>query len=168
MAQMQPKTLDEFGNLSGVGSHKLSQYGKSFLAEIQSYRQEQGLPEKTINQVNFSHSPNSPSDTELTTLELYNQGLSIQEIAQKRNVKTATIISHISNLIEKKQSLDLSQLVPLERQKKIWNVLEIVGDIALTPIRENLGESYTFDEIRLVRAKWRRENPKSIKDNIDF
>jgi ATP-dependent DNA helicase RecQ len=168
MAQMQPKTLDEFGNLSGVGSHKLSQYGKSFLAEIQAYCQEQGLPEKTINQVHFSPSPSSPSDTELTTLELYNQGLSIQEIAQKRNVKTATIISHLSNLIEKKQSLDLSQLVPLERQKKIWNVLEIVGDIALTPIRENLGESYSFDEIRLVRAKWRREKQKSIKADINF
>lgn len=168
MAQMQPKTLDEFGNLSGVGSHKLSQYGKSFLAEIQAYCQEQGLPEKTINQVHFSPSPSSPSDTELTTLELYNQGLSIQEIAQKRNVKTTTIISHLSNLIEKKQSLDLSQLVPLERQKKIWNVLEIVGDIALTPIRENLGESYSFDEIRLVRAKWRREKQKSVKADINF
>ena len=168
MAQMQPKTLDEFGNLSGVGSHKLSQYGKSFLAEIQAYCQEQGLPEKTINQVNFSPSPSSPSDTELTTLELYNQGLSIQEIAQKRNVKTTTIISHLSNLIEKKQSLDLNQLVPLERQKKIWNVLEIVGDIALTPIRENLGERYSFDEIRLVRAKWRREKQKSIKADINF
>ncbi|MBS3026138.1 MAG: DNA helicase RecQ [Dolichospermum sp. DET50] len=168
MAQMQPNTLDEFGNLSGVGSHKLSQYGKSFLAEIQAYRQEQGLPEKTINQVHFSPSPNSPSDTELTTLELYNQGLSIQEIAHKRNIRPTTIIRHLSDLIEKKQPLDLSQLVPLERQKKIWNVLEIVGDIALTPIRENLGESYSFDDIRLVRAKWRREKQKSIKNDIDF
>ena len=168
MAQMQPNTLDEFGNLSGVGSHKLSQYGKSFLAEIQAYRQEQGLPEKTINQVHFSPSPNSPSDTELTTLELYNQGLSIQEIAHKRNIRPTTIIRHLSDLIEKKQPVDLSQLVPLERQKKIWNVLEIVGDIALTPIRENLGESYSFDDIRLVRAKWRREKQKSIKNDIDF
>jgi ATP-dependent DNA helicase RecQ len=101
-------------------------------------------------------------------LELYNQGLSIENIAKQRNVKTATIINHLSNLIEKKQPVDLSKLVPLERQKKIWNVLEIVGDIALTPIRENLGESYSFDEIRLVRAKWRREKQKTIKDDIDF
>jgi ATP-dependent DNA helicase RecQ len=168
MAQMQPRTLDEFGNLSGVGSHKLSQYGERFLAEIQAYRQEQGLQQNPINRVNLSPPSQSPSDTELTTLELYKQGLSIEEIAQKRNIRPTTIIRHLSDLIEKKQSLDLSQLVPLERQKKIWNVLEIVGDIALTPIRENLGESYSFDEIRLVRAKWRREKQKSLKDDIDF
>jgi len=118
MAQMQPKTLDEFGNLSGVGSHKLSQYGKSFLAEIQAYCQEQGLPEKTINQVHFSPSPSSPSDTELTTLELYNQGLSIQEIAQKRNVKTTTIISHLSNLIEKKTIFRFKSISPLRTPKE--------------------------------------------------
>jgi len=168
MAQMQPKTLNEFGNLSGVGSHKLSQYGERFLAEIQKYRQEQGLQEKTINGVSFSRHSHSPSNTELTTLELYKQGLSVEEIAKQCYVKTATIINHLANLIEKKQSLDISKLVPLERQKKIWNVLEIVGDIALTPIRENLGESYSFDEIRLVRAKWRREKQKTIKDDIDF
>jgi ATP-dependent DNA helicase RecQ len=168
MAQIQPRNLDEFGNLSGVGSHKLSQYGERFLAEIQTYRQEQGLQVETINQVNIPRYPDSPSGTELTTLEFYHQGLSIQEIAEKRNIRTSTIIRHLSDLIEKKQTIDLSQLVPLERQKKIWNVLEVVGDIALTPIRENLGESYSFDEIRLVRAKWRREKKKSVKDDIDF
>jgi ATP-dependent DNA helicase RecQ len=30
----------------------------------------------------------------------------------------------------------------------------------LTPIKEQLGESYTFNEIRLVREKWRRQNRK--------
>jgi ATP-dependent DNA helicase RecQ len=59
MAQSQPKTLDEFGNLSGVGSHKLSQYGERFLAEIQKYRQEQGLQEKTINRVSSSYRINN-------------------------------------------------------------------------------------------------------------
>ncbi|MFN6032454.1 MAG: helix-turn-helix domain-containing protein, partial [Dolichospermum sp.] len=62
----------------------------------------------------------------------------------------------------------ISQLVPLERQKKIWQILEVVGDISLTPLRENLGPSYSFDEIRLVRAKWRREKHKSTQDDIDF
>lgn len=157
MAQTQPRTLDEFAQLSGVGSHKLAQYGDRFLAEIQVYCQHQNLQLSNTNQVDYPRVDNFPSDTESTTLELYQQGLTIEEIAYQRNVKTSTIIRHLSDLIEKNQPVDLNKLVPLEHQKKIWQVLEVLGDIALTPIRENLGQNYSFDEIRLVRARWRRE-----------
>jgi ATP-dependent DNA helicase RecQ len=159
MAQAQPQTLIEFGKLSGVGSHKLAQYGEKFLKEIQAYRQEQGLPIVPLG--NYTPVLNFPTDTELTTFQLYQQGLSIEDIAQKRNIRPTTIIRHLADLIEKNQPVDLSQLIPLERQQKIWQVLEVLGDIALTPIRDQLGESYTFDEIRLVRGKWRRETRKS-------
>jgi ATP-dependent DNA helicase RecQ len=166
MAQVQPKTLDEFGELSGVGSYKLSEYGDQFLAEIKAYRQEKAaqILENSQNNQNSqsvtSAVDNYPSETEVSTLELYQQGLSIEEIAQLRNVRNSTIIRHISELIEKNQPVDLNHLIPLERQKKIWQVIDVLGDISLTPIREYLGENYTFDEIRLVRARWRRENKR--------
>ncbi|GCL37496.1 ATP-dependent DNA helicase RecQ [Sphaerospermopsis reniformis] len=153
MAQVKPKTLEEFANLDGVVSYKVSQYGEKFLSVIQSHCQEQSFPPPK----NTDH---YPTDTESTTLELYQQGLSIQEIAAKRNVRTTTIIRHLSDLIEKNQPVDLNLLVPLDRQKKIWQVIDVLGDISLTPIREYLGESYSFDEIRLVRARWRKENRK--------
>ncbi|MBE9236534.1 DNA helicase RecQ [Anabaena aphanizomenioides LEGE 00250] len=153
MAQVKPKTLEEFANLDGVVSYKVSQYGEKFLSVIQSHCQEQSFPPPK----NTDH---YPTDTESTTLELYQQGLSIQEIAAKRNVRTSTIIRHLSDLIEKNQPVDLNLLVPFDRQKKIWQVIDVLGDISLTPIREYLGESYSFDEIRLVRARWRKENRK--------
>ncbi|WP_017654244.1 DNA helicase RecQ [Fortiea contorta] len=156
MAQMQPKTLEEFGQLSGVGSHKLSQYGDKFLAEIRIYRQEQGIIDPEDNSTPHL-SLGLPSDTELLTFNLHKQGLSVADIAQQRNIRPTTIIRHLSDLIEKNQPVDLNQLIPLERQQKIWQVLEVLGDISLTPIKEQLGESYTYDEIRLVRGKWRRE-----------
>ena len=158
MAQVQPRTLTEFGKLSGVGSHKLSQYGDKFLTEIRAYRQEKGLVDPP--QVNFTPSLGLPSDTEIFTFQLHKQGLSVNEIAKKRNIRPTTIIRHLADLIEKNQPVDLNQLVSLEHQQKIWQVLEVLGDISLTPIREQLGESYSFDEIRLVRGKWRRENRK--------
>ncbi|MDF5707702.1 MAG: DNA helicase RecQ [Nostoc sp. S4] len=158
MAQVQPKTTTEFGKLSGVGTHKLAQYGEKFLAEIRAYRQEKGLVDAP--QVNFTPSISLPSDTEILTFQLHKQGLSVTEIAQKRNIRPTTIIRHLADLIEKNQSVDLNQLVSLEHQQKIWQVLEVLGDISLTPIREQLGENYSFDEIRLVRGKWRRENRK--------
>ncbi|MBC1237807.1 DNA helicase RecQ [Nostoc sp. 2RC] len=158
MAQVQPKTMTEFGKLSGVGTHKLTQYGEKFLAEIRAYRQERGFLDPP--QDNFIPFNSLPSDTEIFTFELHKQGLSVAEIAQKRNIRPTTIIRHLADLIEKNQPVDLNHLVPLEHQQKIWQVLEVLGDISLTAIREQLGESYTYDEIRLVRGKWRRENRK--------
>ncbi|MEH1894829.1 MAG: DNA helicase RecQ [Nostoc sp.] len=159
MVQVQPQNLTEFAKLSGVGSHKLAQYGEKFITEIRAYRQEKGLQNKSVTSASVSSS-NSSSYTELQTLQLHQQGLNIAQIAQKRNLSPATVSSHLEKLIEKNQPVDLNQLVPLEHQQKIWQVLEVLGDISLTPIKEQLGESYTFDEIRLVRCKWRRENRK--------
>ncbi|MEH2267744.1 MAG: DNA helicase RecQ [Nostoc sp.] len=158
MVQVQPQNLAEFAKLSGVGSHKLAQYGEKFITEIRAYRQEKGLQNKSATSVSSAKS--SSSYTELQTLQLHQQGLNIPQIAQKRNLSPATVSSHLEKLIEKNQPVDLNQLVPLEHQQKIWQVLEVLGDISLTPIKEQLGESYTFDEIRLVRSKWRRENRK--------
>ncbi|ODH02178.1 ATP-dependent DNA helicase RecQ [Nostoc sp. KVJ20] len=158
MVQVQPQNLAEFAKLSGVGSHKLAQYGEKFITEIRAYRQEKGLQNKSATSVSSAKS--SSSYTELQTLQLHQQGLNIAQIAQKRNLSPATVSTHLEKLIEKNQPVDLNQLVPLEHQQKIWQVLEVLGDISLTPIKEQLGESYTFDEIRLVRSKWRRENRK--------
>ncbi|WP_414541240.1 DNA helicase RecQ [Nostoc sp. CCY0012] len=158
MAQAQPQSLNEFAKLSGVGSHKLAQYGKKFLTEIKAYRQEQGKPQVKEYSTDSIAFKNLPTDTELVTLRLHQEGLSIAEIAHKRNLSPSTILNHLSKLMEKNQAVDLNQLVPLEHQQKIWQVLEVLGDISLTPVKEQLGENYTFDEIRLVREKWRREN----------
>ncbi|BAY32833.1 ATP-dependent DNA helicase RecQ [Nostoc carneum NIES-2107] len=159
MAQVQPTTLSEFAKLSGVGSHKLAQYGDKFLAEIRAYRQEQGVIDVVVNE-KPAFGFRLPSTTELLTLQLHQRGLTVAEIAAQRNLRSTTIVGHLVDLVENNQPVDLNQLVPLERQKKIWQVLEVLGDISLTPIREQLGENYTYDEIRLVRGRWRREKRK--------
>jgi ATP-dependent DNA helicase RecQ len=159
MAQAKPRTLVEFGELSGVGSHKLAQYGETFLKEIRAYCEEQGLSLEKAN-VSSTAFQGLPTETEYFTLQLHQQGLTVEEIAQKRNFRSTTIIRHLSDLIDKNQPVDLNLLVPLEKQQKILQVLEILGDIALTPIKEYLGDNYSFDEIRLVKGKWRRDSKK--------
>lgn len=145
MAQQQPQTLEEFAQISGVGTHKLTQYGDKFLSEIRGFCQEQQLPVPL------------PSDTQMATLQLYQQGLNIEEIAQKRGFTTSTIITHLSELIEMKQPIDLNQLVLPEQQKPILKAIQTIGADSLKNLREHLGESYSYEDIRLVRAWWRRE-----------
>ncbi|MFB2975400.1 DNA helicase RecQ [Microseira sp. BLCC-F43] len=153
MAQVQPQTLAEFGAISGVGARKLEQYGERFLSEIKAYRQEQGLGVSKIAQ-----KADSPNYTQLITLDLYEQGLSIESIAQQRNLRTSTITSHLAELIEMGKEIDIAGLVFPERQKIIMEAIEEIGDTeALKPIYEYLGEQFTYDEIRLVKAFWRKK-----------
>ena len=153
MAQQRPQTLVEFSKISGVGSHKLAQYGERFVSEIQAYCQEQGQS----MQINASTCITAfPSETQLLTLQLHRQGLSVEEIAQKRGFSLSTIITHLVELIEMNQPVDLNQLVLPVRQQLIVKAMQAVGAASLTSIYEHL-KSYTYDEIRLVRAWWRRD-----------
>ena len=145
MAQQQPQTLDAFARISGVVTHKVNQYGEKFVSEIRAFCQEQKLPVPL------------PSNTHMVTLQHYQQGLSIEEIAQKRGFSPRTIITHLSELLEMKQPVDLNRLVSPEQQKTILQAIQTVGADSLKTIREHLGEEYAYEDIQLVRAWWRRE-----------
>jgi len=162
MAQGQPQNKNQFAQISGVGSRKLAQYSDAFIAEIIAFRQERGLPVQTDAEVMPlaplpSEAP-SASFTQLQTLELYQQGLKLADIAEQRNLRVTTIGSHLAELLEMGYAIALDQLVAAERQTKIIQALETVGDESLTALREFLGEVYGYDEIKLVRAQWRRQN----------
>ncbi|MBR8828205.1 MAG: DNA helicase RecQ [Gomphosphaeria aponina SAG 52.96 = DSM 107014] len=147
MAQVRPKSLEDFAKISGVTNHKLKQYGTQFVIEIRRFCQEN----------NSENSPGLPS-TYMATLELHKQGLSVEEIAKERSLTTRTIIKHLSELIEVEQPVDLDSLVIPVRQEIIMQAMEKVGDKSLKTIREHLGENYSYEEIQLVRAKWQRES----------
>jgi len=152
MAQVQPQTLAEFSKISGVGSHKLAQYGEKFVAEIKEYTQQMQ------SNATFQKTAAFPSDSKLLTLQLHRQGLTVEEIAQKRNLSVGTISNHLAELIAMNQPVDLDLLVIPVRQQFIVKAIQTVGAASLRTISEHLGESYTYDEIKLVRAWWQCKN----------
>ena len=145
MAQVRPKTLADFAKLSGVNEHKAQQYGAIFISTIRDFTAEHQLPNPL------------PSKSQMTTLQLHQQGLSVLEIAQKRGMAVSTINSHLSELIEMNQPVALNKLVTADKQKAIIGAIKNIGNGALKPIKENLGEDYSYDEIRLVRGWWRSQ-----------
>jgi ATP-dependent DNA helicase RecQ len=145
MAQLQPKSLIEFANISGVGSHKLEQYGEQFVSEIRSFIQEQELPVSL------------PSKSNMTTLQLHQQGLSVGEIAQQRELAVSTIYSHLSELIAMQQPVNLDALVSADKQAAIASTIKQLGDTSLKILKEHLGDGYSYEEIKLVRAWLQRD-----------
>lgn len=91
--------------------------------------------------------------TQLETLELFNEGKSIDEMAQERNLKPNTIVAHLCFLIEKNLIKDINELVPKDSQSKVKKAIKKVGIEKLTPIKEELGDDFGWTEIKLVAAK---------------
>jgi ATP-dependent DNA helicase RecQ len=90
--------------------------------------------------------------TQLETLELFNNGLSPAEIAQKRNLKPDTVVAHLCFLIEKKLIKNIDKLVSKNNQNKIQKAIKKVGSEKLTLIKEELGDDFGWDEIKLAVA----------------
>ena len=90
--------------------------------------------------------------TQLETFDLHNQGMSLSEMAQTRNVKPGTIIQHLCYLIEKNLDININKFVSQAKQKKISQAIKKVGDEKLTLIKEELGDDINWDEIRLMLA----------------
>ncbi len=145
MAQLQPKNEAEFSRISGVNNHKLQQYGDKFLSIIQEFTRSQQLPKPL------------PSKSQMTTLQLHQQGLNLEEIADQRGFAMSTICTHLGELLEMNQPVALNQLVKPERQKAIIEAIFKHGDQSLKTLKEALGEYYSYDEIKLVRGWWRSQ-----------
>lgn len=97
--------------------------------------------------------------TQLETLELWNKGMSLEKIAEARKLNAGTIIGHLCFLAEKGLGVEIDKLVKPERQKKIMAAVKKVGADKLTPIREALGEDFSWDEIKLTLAKMKAPKP---------
>lgn len=93
--------------------------------------------------------------TQLETLELYQKGLSIADIARQRELATSTIATHLAFLIEKGilPVTEVDKLVSAKLQQKIKIAVKKVGAEKLKPIFEELDEKIEYDAIRLVIAK---------------
>jgi ATP-dependent DNA helicase RecQ len=144
IAARLPQTDEDFSRISGVGEEKLVQYGEIFMAVTRRPISEQGeradvYPARVIS-------------THETTKNFLRLKMSIGQISEKRGLSPGTIVNHIEKIAAIEPQLDISYLKPSpERLAKIAAAFKKTGDTALSPVREILGEDYSFDELRLAR-----------------
>ena len=150
MATSFPQSRSDFRTIGGVGEHKLEKYGELFLEEITGYCKDHNTKSKPVSK----HNPPTETITSTMheTLKLCKQELAIEEIARKRNLTTGTIVSHIGKLILSGEKINIDKLVDTAKQKHITGVMSIIGSEKLAPIKKELGDDCTYEEIYLVRA----------------
>ena len=172
MAYYIPQSEDSLSCISGVGAVKLEQYGDAFLGVIREYAGENNLDDGTKPVRNSRSMPtggsrgNGRASTYENTKLLIEQGLSIRQAAQERGLSVNTIVAHIEMLVQRGEVLNLEPLLPENhRLGRIQDAFSKVGYAGLAPVKEFLGDEYSYEEIRLARAYVRQQtNHQSMDD----
>ncbi|GAB4027873.1 DNA helicase RecQ [Spirosoma koreense] len=141
MARQRPITPDALRNVSGVGERKLQLFGKPFLDEISGYIR---------GRVQAGEKPKG--STQLITFDLYNRGLTLEEIAVERQLTTGSVAGHLVQLSRSGYAIDLLALIdPVERQE-IEKALAVIGleEGRLKPVFDYLGGRYDYGKLTIV------------------
>ena len=161
MSTHYPQNVSDLLMISGMGERKLRRYGDAFLQEIVNYCKLHNIePKPLLHKRPESLIKQPKASTVQMTLGLYKQRLTIREIAQKRDMAVSTIASHLEKLILDGEDVSVDSFVDPEKQQRIMQTLRELGMQTLSPVKEKLGDKYSYEEIRLVRAKVIREGEK--------
>ncbi len=96
--------------------------------------------------------PTKGTDTLQLTLEMAKAGKNPLDIARERSMTLDTIYNHLTKLVQKKL-IDIEHIVEEDRIEIIRRALGLFEEgTGTTPIKELLGEDFSYGEIRLVRA----------------
>ena len=154
MSTYLPTSLPQLGKINGFGKIKLKQFGNDFISIISDYAKLYNLqshitelPEKKVRKLK---STIAKPDSKLLSYDLFKQGKTIVEIANKRSFTIATIEGHLAHYIENGR-LNIDEVLDKKKQGDILKVFINNRGELLQKIKELL-PAYSYGEIRLMIA----------------
>jgi ATP-dependent DNA helicase RecQ len=158
MATYLPQNLDELRLIAGFGDVKLARYGREFLEPVKNYCLKYGLRSRVSEKTHVpkrkpkndrANRITGSSDTRAKSFTLYRSGKSIAAIAAERGLAVTTIENHLSYFVQTGE-MDLRDIVGEEKIGFIKDAIESYGYEKLSPLKEVLGENYSYGEIKAV------------------
>jgi ATP-dependent DNA helicase RecQ len=146
ICRRQPKYFAELLEIPGIGERKAEMYGQEILDALEKFRQGK--------RSSSSERSAKPGDE---TLRLLNEGKTLEEIAQIRGRQLSTVVSAVANLLEAGLVEFQAGWVSKEKQSVIEAACAKVGMERLKALKDVLPPEITYDEIKLVVGRTRRE-----------
>ena len=167
MVTYLPQTIDELEQVSGFGKAKLDAYGKGFLGIIQNYCDNHNLSSRIAEKTpkrRRKETGGPKKDTKAESFRLYQNGKKLIEIAKERNLAVQTVEGHLAHYVQKGE-IRIDELISREKFIFIEPVLKEFHNTSLTPIKEKLGETVSYGEIKFVLA-W-QEYQKNLSSHVN-
>ena len=154
ICRLQPTSIADLLKITGIGERKADLYGQGILAALRQYREgaraAAPLEKKT-----------APA---LEALQLLAEGKTFEDIARIRGRQISTVINAVAGLVEKGEVEFLPEWIDRNKLAVIEAACRKLGLESLErlkPLKDILPPEITYDEIRLVVARLRREGARN-------
>ncbi len=142
MAAELPTDRTTMLGISGVGQTKMELYGEYFLQEIRNF-----MKEKTAN------GDKVKGATYVITYDMFKDGCTFAEIAEKRNLGIATVQGHIVSLYEKGyEGVEIERFINAKELVTLSDFIKNNPNKTLTETFEALQGAFDYFQIRLTIA----------------
>jgi len=153
-----PDNTADLRKINGVGKKTIEKYGKELVKVVLAYREKHGIdtvvlpePKKLPEESPPVKDVAPPFGTKQTSLDMFNNGLTIARIAQERGLVQSTIEGHLAFFVEKGK-LDINKLLSPEKQQAIEKELATDHNNSLSEVKNALGNDYSYGEIKMMLA----------------
>ncbi|MDX8393199.1 MAG: DNA helicase RecQ [Mariprofundales bacterium] len=156
MSLKRPDSAEEFLNISGVGDHKLEEFGEPFMDVIRPFAAT--MPIKVVEQetsnVRRVVAKGPPAkDAQMYTMKLYKEGFNITKIAEAQNLGETTVMKHLVTLVRAGHNIDVEKLIDNDTFTTIIEALDDADEYdTLSDIKSTLPSSISNEVFRLVYA----------------
>jgi ATP-dependent DNA helicase RecQ len=154
VCQRKPRFFAELRSIAGFGERKLATYGQPLLDALERFHQGARARESAPAQA-------QPAEE---TRRLVEEGLSPAEIAMRRGRQLSTVVGTIAVMVEAGDFEYRDEWVPSSKRAQIEEACHRLGTQWLKPLKAALPDEISFEEIRLVVAKLRRESQQAAND----
>jgi len=150
MCETLPTTKQELLNVNGMGKVRFEKYGSAILKVISAYCQEHDIETLAESEIFDVEKPQKKrGDTKRDSLELFESGKSIKEIAEERELNENTIFGHLSNYIVSGE-VKITDLISSGHYEELKVLIPKTKFENLSDLKHQLNEKYSYGEVRLV------------------
>ncbi len=146
------KYLTEVGAVRQALATKLKQIQQASYGDIIFHQ----ATETEVEQVNTYNKPairkrakQEKGSSLLETLSAFREGQDQKAIAKNRNLAESTVEGHLAQLV-KSGEIEIRELLTEEKINTIIKALEEADGSSTAPVKQQLGEGYSYGEIRMV------------------
>jgi ATP-dependent DNA helicase RecQ len=155
MALKYPISLDEMGNVHGVGEGKAKKYGKEFIDLINKYVEENDIvrPDDLVVKSTGANSANK-----LYIIQNIDRKLSLDDIASGKGLKMDALIKEMEQIVYSGTKLNIKywidEMLDDDQQEEIHDYfMDSDSDNIENALKEFDGD-YDINELRLMRIKF--------------